>query len=227
MKLYKNAAALRQVIIMSEKTIVLRTKKAIKQALVDLMMQKPFDKIKTTEIIDLSGYSRGTFYTHYTDKYDLANELIRDEINTLVDIFLGTVKRKKKIIIGEILYEPALSFFEHVYEHRDLYHLILTSQIPGHTLDSFCEEAIKCFETQLDVAAEKGWPEPLDRHFLYFIKTYENLIFIKYLEKINYSISPLEMAKQVTALAEQNRINILKIKEESPDKKQVSPEDLS
>lgn len=57
---------------------ILKTKKALKQTLMDLIKEKPFRKITVKEICDKANTSRITFYTYYDDKYDLLSDLVRD-----------------------------------------------------------------------------------------------------------------------------------------------------
>lgn len=63
------------------------TKMVIKQALLDLMKNQPINKITVTDICALADINRGTFYTYYTDPYDLLtqieNELYADINRTL------------------------------------------------------------------------------------------------------------------------------------------------
>lgn len=57
---------------------ILKTKKALKQTLMELIREKPFRKITVKEICDKANTSRITFYTYYDDKYDLLGDLVRD-----------------------------------------------------------------------------------------------------------------------------------------------------
>ncbi|MDD5922731.1 MAG: TetR family transcriptional regulator [Eubacteriales bacterium] len=54
---------------------IYKTKLGLRNALKELLSEKPFDKIKVTEICSRSKTSRVTFYTYYNDKYDLLNDL--------------------------------------------------------------------------------------------------------------------------------------------------------
>ncbi len=63
----------------------LRSKKAIKGALVSLLSEKDIAKIKIKEIIDLADISKGTFYAHYSDIYDILSEIEDDNIKYLLD----------------------------------------------------------------------------------------------------------------------------------------------
>lgn len=50
---------------------VLRTKQLLFEALLELIQEKRWDKIRVQDVLDRSGISRSAFYSHYTDKYDL------------------------------------------------------------------------------------------------------------------------------------------------------------
>ena len=58
---------------------IIRTKKMLHQALIELMKDKTFEEIKVCDICDKAMINRSTFYAHYDDKY----ELLLDFINTL------------------------------------------------------------------------------------------------------------------------------------------------
>ena len=44
-----------------------RSKLLIRNALVSLMQEKPFEKITVTDIVKRADINRGTFYAHYKD----------------------------------------------------------------------------------------------------------------------------------------------------------------
>ena len=58
------------------------TKEAIRESFFALLEQKPVEKISVTEICRGADINRGTFYSHYTDPFDLrrslADELVQD-----------------------------------------------------------------------------------------------------------------------------------------------------
>ena len=59
---------------------IIKTKKTIKSTLIGILQEMPFEKITVTEICSRGIISRITFYTHYEDKYVLAEELFSDYI---------------------------------------------------------------------------------------------------------------------------------------------------
>lgn len=64
---------------MSETKQYCRTHRAIQNAFLSLLSQKPFEKITVQDILDQTPVSRATFYKHFHDKYEIA-EQIQDEI---------------------------------------------------------------------------------------------------------------------------------------------------
>ncbi len=65
---------------------VIRTRDAIRNALVDLIEEKGFEAITVKDITDKAKINRGTFYAHYQDKFDLmtkCQEEIMQEMSTI------------------------------------------------------------------------------------------------------------------------------------------------
>ena len=57
---------------------ILKTKRVLKESMLKLMSDMPFRKISVKEICDTADTSRITFYAHYTDKYALLEDVVRD-----------------------------------------------------------------------------------------------------------------------------------------------------
>lgn len=92
---------------MSESLI---TKKALGEALKELMTKQPFEKIGIKDICDACGLNRNSFYYHFRDKQDLVIWIFDFE-------FIQKIKSDE--------YNDALDFFEatctYFYEHKDFY----------------------------------------------------------------------------------------------------------
>lgn len=54
---------------------VRKTKRQLRQALTQLLQQKPIKDITVREIADLVDINRGTFYLHYKDVYDMLEQI--------------------------------------------------------------------------------------------------------------------------------------------------------
>ncbi|MDT2428226.1 TetR/AcrR family transcriptional regulator [Enterococcus avium] len=64
------------------------SKQEIKLAFTRLIHEKGFEGLTVMEIAREAGINRGTFYTHYIDKYDLMDKLEMETINDLKAILL-------------------------------------------------------------------------------------------------------------------------------------------
>ncbi|WP_017812269.1 TetR/AcrR family transcriptional regulator [Paenibacillus shenyangensis] len=59
---------------------IIKSQEAIKKAFIELMIDKKIDQITIQEISDKANVSRRTVYLHYTDKFDLLDQLIEEHI---------------------------------------------------------------------------------------------------------------------------------------------------
>ena len=55
---------------------VVKTKRLLYDTLIDLMKEMPFEEIKVSDICNRALINRSTFYSHYTDKYDLFKKYV-------------------------------------------------------------------------------------------------------------------------------------------------------
>lgn len=67
----------RKLLAKAEYRSAVRSRKLINTALVDLLQEKPLDKITVTDVVTRAGINRGTFYAHYADIPDVINHLIQ------------------------------------------------------------------------------------------------------------------------------------------------------
>lgn len=66
---------------------IIRSKTALREALLQLMAQKPFAAISITDIVKQAKYNRGTFYANYVNKEDLLGDMISELIKDLLQAF--------------------------------------------------------------------------------------------------------------------------------------------
>ena len=63
---------------MQEDKRIKKTKNHLKNTLLEMLRQKPFEQISVTELCNASETSRITFYTHYSDKFELIDDIFHD-----------------------------------------------------------------------------------------------------------------------------------------------------
>lgn len=59
---------------------VRRTRSLLRRAAIEVVREKGFRAARVRDIAERADVNRATFYTHYADKYALADALVRDEI---------------------------------------------------------------------------------------------------------------------------------------------------
>ena len=69
----------------SEYRSAVRSRKLIKEALADLLLEKPLDKITVTDVVNRAQINRGTFYAHYADIPDVIHHLIDETFSQIRD----------------------------------------------------------------------------------------------------------------------------------------------
>ena len=60
------------------------TKSVIRQALFDLLKEKPLNKITVTDICKMADINRSTFYSYYEDVYALLTQIKNELIENIV-----------------------------------------------------------------------------------------------------------------------------------------------
>ncbi len=125
---------------------IVRSKLALRNALLALMEQKPFSAISITEIVELADYNRGTFYKHYESKKDLLEDLIHEIIADLIESFRAPYRNVDSFQL-EDLSANAISIFDHMYQNSSVY----TSFLHPEVLPEFREKIIHALT---DIALE-------------------------------------------------------------------------
>ncbi|KIL43131.1 TetR/AcrR family transcriptional regulator [Jeotgalibacillus campisalis] len=108
---------------------VVRTRESIKHALIALIEEKGFEAITVKDITTSANINRGTFYSHYQDKYDLMTkceeELMKEMkekiIKKLPSILADLEKNKPDVMPLAIL----VPFFEFIQRNRSLMKALL------------------------------------------------------------------------------------------------------
>ncbi len=109
-----------------------KTKKALREALSELMMKKELRSITIRELSDTADVHRATFYAHYKDIYDLYEQLedavIADIGAIIVDDFAHNYKEMFKAII------------DYMIDNSKTCRMFLSTPTFHHRLSNFLEE---------------------------------------------------------------------------------------
>jgi AcrR family transcriptional regulator len=102
---------------------VQRTRLAVHQALIALMLEKGYDAITVQDIIERANIGRATFYAHYQHKEDLLRSGLKDLRKQLLGYQRAALAKAGSARERSLGFSPAL--FEHAYSHRDTYQAIV------------------------------------------------------------------------------------------------------
>ena len=94
-----------------------RTRQALGDALVELMMDKGYDAISVRDIIEHANVGRSTFYSHYVDK----DELFVSQLDRVVNMLGQHVPQE---LSAENPFFPSLGLFQHIQEQWKLYKIL-------------------------------------------------------------------------------------------------------
>ena len=113
---------------------IIKTKKALYNALINLMKNKTFEEIKVSDICNEALVNRSTFYAHFEDKYTLLSSFI----NSLKDSFLNELNTNTKTSNSKEYYTEVIKIFlAHIEREKDTY-----LSIAMHNRDSILVDII-------------------------------------------------------------------------------------
>ncbi|MCM2393398.1 TetR/AcrR family transcriptional regulator [Streptomyces albipurpureus] len=112
-----------------------RTRRALRDALVSLVIEHGYAGVKVEDITEHADLSRATFYGYYTDKDDLLDTVVSDLLVALRRELRPLFSASSEGFTGK----PLLKIFQHAQEERDLYRLILRGEGDGRALRQFTE----------------------------------------------------------------------------------------
>lgn len=111
---------------------IIKTKKTLGEALVKLMKEKNFERIKISDICEEALVNRSTFYAHYDDKYDLLVDLINDLKESLLDKLKDN---ESTDFSKEYLMELINTLIDHIANQKEIYTAILSNNRNGFLID--------------------------------------------------------------------------------------------
>jgi AcrR family transcriptional regulator len=126
---------------------VLRTRGALRSALLALLEEKPFDRITVREIVARAGAGYATYFRHYPDKSSLLNDLAAAEIEALLS-------RTMPILNAKDSRAACLALCTYVDQRRALWSALLTGGAAGTMREQFRRQALRLVD---DPRASDSW----------------------------------------------------------------------
>ena len=111
---------------------VRRTRRALTQAFVDLILEQGYDSVTIKAITERADVAYMTFFRHYREKDDLLRVLFEDLMDDLR-------QRNEMIMDQDSEVSTASLIFEHVEDHEPLYRVLITTH---HLRDQIKQELV-------------------------------------------------------------------------------------
>lgn len=118
---------------------VLRTREALRKAMLALLDTTPFEQITIRELAASADIGYTTFFRHHPTKESLLDEIAAEEIGQLIDLVISTVGTEDSAA-------AALTLCTYVSRHRKLWSTLLTGGAAGALRDEFVRIAKRVAE---------------------------------------------------------------------------------
>jgi AcrR family transcriptional regulator len=149
---------------------VSRTRRQLREALMELILEKGYDNITIEEITDRADLGRTTFYLHYRDK----EALLLESLEQIAEELRGQIRLENMqpgISAGGQGRSPIQEVFQHAAENSNLYKIILSGGAATAVLnlvrEMLLEAAEQFFAPRLAARAGEVVP-PVDSFAGYF-----------------------------------------------------------
>jgi AcrR family transcriptional regulator len=147
---------------------IIRTKKSIRKAFLNLLKEKNYNKITIQDIAEEAMINRNTFYLHYLDKDDLLDQLSSECLNKLKESMNASININVIDDLGyDEFYEINKKVFKAIEEDFDFYKVILG------------DESIPYLSLKFTNVIKNHMSEGLDKS--YSLKSDDRIIYIEYM----------------------------------------------
>src|SRR5579859_4036306 len=106
---------------------VRRTRQALREALIALMLEQNYDTITIQDITERAGLRRATFYLHYHDKEELLLTILKAAVDDLTRQMEPQLSAMECLTYQQV-YHADLRMYQHMAERASLYRIILGRQ---------------------------------------------------------------------------------------------------
>jgi len=186
---------------MKQKTISnTRGAAAIRQSMIELLSEIPYEDITVGDIITRSTYSKSCFYRNYYDKLDVAEQIVKEEAGLYVGMLIAQMKLSANIT-DEVQYNYVVSLgtFRYIEMKQKLYHLLFRNKFPGMGVDYFCNLAVENFDRTVPFQIDPNYSrDKLD--FFEYCYAHMVLRYIHFWESKDFRDTPEQMAERVVSL---------------------------
>ena len=151
---------------------IIKTKKVLYMALVDLMREKTFEEIKVSEICARALVNRSTFYAHYEDKYEFLVDFLdtfKDSLTSYLDTNNNNLNTK------EYYMEMLKLLLTHIEDKKNIYSAIMVNNRNGVMMDIISDVVNKDIKKRVQESGLNKGTIPVDIVAKFYIGAIANV----------------------------------------------------
>lgn len=117
------------------------TRKMIREVFINLLNERPLNKITVKDIATVCEINRNTFYYHYTDIYALLSEIFQIELQTVIDEYNDTLSWEESFIVATKFALENKTAIYHVYNSMQREELVnYIYNVSGNIMTRYIEK---------------------------------------------------------------------------------------
>lgn len=196
---------------MAEDRRVRKSKRAIKQAFIELLTENKLDRITIQQISDLADVNRGTFYLNYEDKYALLDEMENEQIEEIkgfVDIRKMDLSTKTSDrFIEDFANKVIKNVITHIEQNIEFYQVILNLERKSQ-IEEQLADIVRSNIKHLIGNKDNVFGIPENYYLSYVVGS--TMSMIKYWVSDENRVSVEELVNYVSTIASTGPLSIMK-----------------
>lgn len=182
---------------------VIRTRNTFKEVFISLIKQKGYNSVTVSELIELAGFNRATFYAHFKDKDHLRETMIQDELEGLEKAFRSPFESTGYVNF-EKMSVSSVKVFSYIKEHANFFDLLIEYEnIPGLD-DALVYMIHHSFLNSIEFISLSS--EQINEQQFQIYRAFGIFGIIKVWVKNNYATSVEEMSRQLILIMKSSPI---------------------
>ncbi|GAA4867507.1 MULTISPECIES: TetR/AcrR family transcriptional regulator [Saccharopolyspora] len=188
---------------MAEDRRTKRTRRALHDALVALVLERGFTALTVEDIAERADVARATFYSHFQGKEDLFATVTADLLAELGARMRPAISGSAVGFTGK----PLLELLRHAREERDRYRIVLRGEGDGKPLQLFLDTCAQATAEEFRLRAERNGVTPrIDADLLARVWVGEQVAVLRWWTADDVAPMPAEeVARMLLELAVRGR----------------------
>jgi AcrR family transcriptional regulator len=135
------------------------TKMVLRESLLELLQEKPINRISVTELCQNADVNRGTFYAHYSEPYDLLRQIEDELYEDIRNCFDGSAEKSME--------RTNLDLLMIINRNRELCRVILSENASSNFISRIYDIGSEYFRRRWSGSIEKmDMPEEYLYHYI-------------------------------------------------------------